>query len=71
MSPPANAGDTRDVDLIPGLGRFPGEGIGNPLQYSCLVNSMGRETWQATVHGAAESRMRLNTAQVKQKNLQS
>ena len=48
MTPPANAGDTRDVDLIPGLGRFPGEEIGNPLQYSCLVNSMGRETWQAT-----------------------
>ena len=47
-----NAGDP---GLIPGLGRSPGEGNGNPLQYSCLENSMDRGGWQATVHGAAES----------------
>ena len=38
-NPPANAGDARDVGLIPGLGRFPGVGNGNPIQYSCLENS--------------------------------
>ena len=46
---PANAGDRRDVGLIPGLGRFPGEGNGNPLQYPCLENSIDREAWHATV----------------------
>ena len=51
----ANAGDIRDVSLIPGLGRSPGGGHGNPLQYSCLVNSMERGAWQATVHGVAKS----------------
>ena len=50
-NPPGNAGDT---DSIPGLGRSPGEGNGNPLQYSCLENSMDREAWQATVHGVTE-----------------
>ena len=40
------------MGLIPGLGRSPGEGHGNPLQYSCLENSMDRRAWQATVHGA-------------------
>ena len=40
---------------IPGSGRFPGEGNGNPLQYSCLKNSMRREAWHATVHGTAKS----------------
>ena len=43
-----------DMDLIPGSGRCPGEGNGNPLQYSCLDNSMDREAWQATVHGVAK-----------------
>ena len=52
---PANAGDTRDVGFIPGLGRSPGEGNGNLLQYSCLENSTDREAWQAMVHGVAES----------------
>ena len=47
---PANTGSTKDVDLIPGLGRFPGKGNGNPLQYSCLENSMDRGAWRATVH---------------------
>ena len=41
-NPTANAGDTRDMGSIPGLGRSPGQGNGNPLQYSCLENSMGR-----------------------------
>ena len=48
---PACAGDVSDVGSIPGLGRPPGEGNGNPLQYSCLKNPMGRGAWQATVHG--------------------
>ena len=52
---PANAGD---VGLISGLGRFPGVGNGNPLQY-CLENSMDRGAWWAEVHGVAESQTRL------------
>ena len=44
-----------DQDLIPGLGRSPGEGNGNPLQYSCLENSIDGGTWQATVRGVTES----------------
>ena len=44
---PTNAGDIKDVDSIPGLGRSPGEGHGNPLQYSCLENLMDRGAWQA------------------------
>ena len=54
-NPPANAGDARDVGLIPELGRFPGVGNGNPLLYSCLENSMDRGAWRATVHGILES----------------
>ena len=57
---PANAGDIRDMDLIPGSERFPGEGNGNPLQYSCMENSMDRGAWWATVHGEAKSRTRLS-----------
>ena len=52
---PASAGDIRDMGLIPGSGRFPGGGNGNPLQYSCLENPMDRGDWQATVHGVAKS----------------
>ena len=52
---PANAGDIRDAGSIPGLGRSPGGGHGNPLQYSYLENSMDRGTWGATVHGVAKS----------------
>ena len=48
--PPANAGE---ASSIPGLGRSPGEGNGNPLQFSCLDNPMDRQAWQATVHGVA------------------
>ena len=50
---PANAGDLRDAGLTPGLGRSPGGGHGNPLQYSCLENPMDRGAWRATVHGAS------------------
>ena len=50
---PAIAGDTRDSVSVLGLGRSPGEGNGNPLQYSCLENPMERGPWQATVHGVA------------------
>ena len=48
---PANAGDITDTGLIPGSGRSPREGNGNPLQYFCLENSMDRGAWQATVMG--------------------
>ena len=51
---PANSGDIRDVGLIPGSGRSPGEGHGNPLQYSCLENLMNRGDWRAMVHRDAE-----------------
>ena len=52
---PAYAGDIRDVVLLPGSGRSPGGGHGNPPQYSCLQNSMNRGAWQAMVHGVAKS----------------
>ena len=58
---PANEGDTRDATSIPGSGRSPGGGNGNPLQYSCLENSTDRGAWQATVSGVAKSQMQLNT----------
>ena len=48
---PSNVGDLRDVGSIPGLGRSPGGGHGNPLQYSCLENLIDGGVWQATVHG--------------------
>ena len=48
-NPPASAGHTRDEGLIPGLRRSSGDGYGNPLQNSCLENSMDRGAWQATV----------------------
>ena len=55
-----NAGDVRDEALIPGSGRSPGEGNGNPLQCFCLENPMDGGAWKATVHGVAKSRTRLN-----------
>ena len=56
---PVNAGDIRDSSLIPGLGRFPGGGHGNPPQYSCLENPMDRGAWRATVHRVAKSQTQL------------
>ena len=56
-NPPTNAGDTGS---IPGSGRSPGEGNGNPLQYSCLEDSMDRGAWRAIVHGFARSQTRLS-----------
>ena len=59
-NPPANAGDTGDTDLIPGLGRPLGGGNGNLLQYSYLGNPMYRGTWWAIVHGVTKSWTRLS-----------
>ena len=56
----ASACNAGDLGSIPGLGRSPGERNGNPLQYSCLENPMGRGAWWATVHGVAKSRTRLS-----------
>ena len=56
---PANAGEARDLGLIPGSGRFPGGGHSNPLQYSCLENSMDSGAWQATIHRVTQSRTQL------------
>ena len=53
---PTNTGDIRDVGLIPGLGRSPGGGHGNPLQYSCLENPMDGGAWRAEVHRVTQSR---------------
>ena len=57
---PATAGDTGDAGSIPGLGRSPGRGNGNPLQDSCLENPMGRGGWWATVHGVTKCWARLS-----------
>ena len=54
-NPSANSGDIRDTGLIPGLGRYSGEGHGNRLQYSFLKNPMDRGAWRATVHRIAKS----------------
>ena len=58
-NPPVNTGDPRDVGSIPGSGISPGEGNGNPLQYSCLENPRDRGDWRATVHGVSKSQTRL------------
>ena len=52
---PANAGDIKEAGSIPGWGKSPGEGHGNPLQYSWLENPKDRRAWKATVHGVAGS----------------
>ena len=52
---PADTEDIRDVGSIPGSGRFPGGGHGNPLQYSCLENAMDRGAWKATVHTVSKN----------------
>ena len=63
-NPPANAGDARDVSSILELGGSPGEGHGNPLQYSCLENVMDRGAWQATVHVVSKSPTQLHRSTV-------
>ena len=60
-NPPASEGDTRDVGLIPGSGRSPGEGNGYPLQYSCLENFMDRGALWVTVCGVAKGQAQLST----------
>ena len=55
----ANAGDIRDTGSVPGLGRSPGGGHGNPLQYSCLDNTMDRGAWWTPVHSITKSWTRL------------
>ena len=56
---PINAEDIKDVVLIPGSGRSPGGGHGNPLQYSCLESPMDRRAWRATTSGVAKSQTQL------------
>ena len=56
---PASVGDEREVSSIPGSGRSPGGGHGNPVQYSCLENPIDRAAWRATVHGVAKSQTQL------------
>ena len=58
-NPPANVGDVRDLGSIPGSGRSPGGGHGNPLQYSCLENPPDRGAWWATVYSVTKSQTRL------------
>ena len=57
---PANAGDIRDTGSIPGSGRSPGGGHGNPLQYYCLGNPMDKGAWWVTTHGVAKTRTQLS-----------
>ena len=59
-NPAANAGHTGDLHSIPGSGRSPGGGHGNPLQYSCLGNPLDRGAWQAPAHEVTKSQTRLN-----------
>ena len=60
-NPPANAGDIKGTNVIPGLRRSPGEGHGNSLQYSCLENPIDRGAQQATVHRVTKSQAQLST----------
>ena len=59
-NPTASAGDLGDLSSVPGSGRSPGEGNGNPLQYSCLGNPMDRGAWGAAVQGGAKSGTQLS-----------
>ena len=67
-NPPANAGNVRDKGPIPGSGRSPGEGYGNPLQYSCLENLIDREAWQAIAYWDTKSQIRLKRYHACQKS---
>ena len=58
-NPPANRGDVRDTGSIPALGRSPGAGHRDPLQYSCLENAMDRGAWRVIVHGVTKNQTRL------------
>ena len=60
-NPSANAGDTRDMGSIPGLGRSPRVGNSNPLQYFCPENFMDRRSWRATVHEIAKSQTQMSS----------
>ena len=66
-NPPPNAGDVRDTGSIPGLGRSPGGGHGNPLQYFYLENPMDRRAWWATVRGVAKSWFPKKLSTIKEK----
>ena len=57
---PSPAGDSGNINSIPGLGRSPGEGNGNPLQYSCLENPMDKGAWWVIVHGVKKSQTQLS-----------
>ena len=57
-NPSANVGDIRTTSSIPGMGRCPERGHGNPLQYSCLENPMDRGAWKATVHSVAKTQLK-------------
>ena len=63
-NPPANAGAIGDSSSVPGSGRSPGEGNGNPLPYSCLGNPMDRQAWWVIVHKVAKSQTQLNTSTI-------
>ena len=58
-NPRGNAGDVKDMGSVPGLGRSPEGGNGNPLQYPCLESPIDRGAWRATVHGVTQSQTRL------------
>ena len=68
---PANAEDLKDVSSIPGSGRSPEGGNGNPLQYICLENPMDREAWRATVHRVAKSQTQLKRLNTHAQRLES
>ena len=58
-NPPANEGDIRDMGSTPELGRYPGEGHGNSLQYSCLENPISKGAWRAAIHTVAKRQIKL------------
>ena len=68
-NPLANAGDIRDLGLIPGSGRSLGEGNDNPLQYSCLENPVDGGAWRATVHRVSKSQTRLKQINISHTNV--